>query len=577
MPGISRLNPVTSTKAVANTSRGTGLAADQNPIYDAMGNFAGYESSTESAPPKANAAKKGSTTKTFTGLIETLNKLEQEQVQKGLFEKANIYELEFLPKDLENSKVTLPGKLKSKTPMQNGQTASDQIDPDKQSMDTTVRTFGFQAGTPIVQIIDQIMRNSSYITDQAIVAVDEEEQTNTEQKPLGQLAWYKINMEATPIGIDNKRKDSVYKIKFVITTYGINRMVSEYFPEGRYRGSHKSYNYWFTGQNTQVLNFEQDFNSLWAVALTNPNLVQKFKQQTNNREMYSTVYQAASEQSSQGAQGRTNEAGASGADYLYSPTDQANIKLKLVGDPAWLQQGEISSGVSASTFTFKPFNNDGTINFDASEIAFDINWNRPVDYDLNGTGLMNTTAGNYNKSATSAGQPTESARYKAVTCKSTFRQGKFEQELVGSLLMVPVATTSKATSETTRQGATNNLLNANSGTRVANQQIDNPAYGDQEGDYEQYPGQDSPTLGDQEGDYDQYAIPNPEPVDPSLEATDGYNQQLVENAVAEEALIGEVGTATTVGTETPKIGRVTLDTITNEDPQLMSKIGRAHV
>ena len=233
MPGISRLNPVTSTKAVANTSRGTGLAADQNPIYDAMGNFAGYESSTESAPPKANAAKKGSTTKTFTGLIETLNKLEQEQVQKGLFEKANIYELEFLPKDLENSKVTLPGKLKSKTPMQNGQTASDQIDPDKQSMDTTVRTFGFQAGTPIVQIIDQIMRNSSYITDQAIVAVDEEEQTNTEQKSLGQLAWYKINMEATPIGIDNKRKDSVYKIKFVITTYGINRMVSEYFPEGR--------------------------------------------------------------------------------------------------------------------------------------------------------------------------------------------------------------------------------------------------------------------------------------------------------------------------------------------------------
>ena len=280
MPGISRLNPVTSTKAVANTSRGTGLAADQNPIYDAMGNFAGYESSTESAPPKANAAKKGSTTKTFTGLIETLNKLEQEQVQKGLFEKANIYELEFLPKDLENSKVTLPGKLKSKTPMQNGQTASDQIDPDKQSMDTTVRTFGFQAGTPIVQIIDQIMRNSSYITDQATVAVDEEEQTNTEQKPLGQLAWYKINMEATPIGIDNKRKDNVYKIKFVITTYGINRMVSEYFPEGRYRGSHKSYNYWFTGQNTQVLSWDLQYNIFLPVHINHILNIQQRKLQS---------------------------------------------------------------------------------------------------------------------------------------------------------------------------------------------------------------------------------------------------------------------------------------------------------
>ena len=252
------------------------------------------------------------------------------------------------------------------------------------------------------------------------------------------VTWFKINVSVTPIGTepDPKRQDFAYRVKYLITPYAISDMLSQYFPRGNFRGLHKTYSYFFTGENTQVIHFEQQFNKLYVQTITNPNINLSTMLAATQREIVPRVVQGASEQSSQGAQGRTNEAGASGADYLYSPTDQANIKLKLVGDPAWLQQGEISSGVSASTFTFKPFNNDGTINFDASEIAFDINWNRPVDYDLNGTGLMNTTAGNYNKSATSAGQPTESARYKAVTCKSTFRQGKFEQELVGYKLTI---------------------------------------------------------------------------------------------------------------------------------------------
>lgn len=393
---------------------------------------------TASPPPKADAAPKTSKVNTFVGLMEALNKFEQGLVP-NTFEVANEYSIEFAPETLANSKVLRPGKSKKTTPMQQGTTASAQKDPETQSTNYTARNWSIAAGTPIVQLIDLVMRNSSYITDQAVVKINETTQKTETQVPIGGMTWYKINVETSPIKYDNKRKDYAYKIKFVISTYAINSMLSDYFPEGRFRGVHKSYNFWFTGQNTQVLNFEQEFNKLYKQTISDPNIAIAAQQATNNREIVPRMYQAASEQSSQGAENKTNEISANAADYLYSPADQGNVRLKIIGDPAWLQQGEVSTGVSARTFSFAPFNTDGTINFDAGEIVFDISWNRAVDYNMS-TGLMDTGANNYNgdRSAGKAGDAKENITYRAVKCRSSFRQGKFEQELEGKLFLVPV-------------------------------------------------------------------------------------------------------------------------------------------
>ena len=53
---------------------------------------------------------------------------------------------------------------------------------------------------------------------------------------------------------------------------------------------------------------------------------------------------------------------------------------------------------------------------------------------------MDTGATNYNanRSAGKAGDAKENITYRAVKCRSTFRQGKFEQELEGKLFLVPV-------------------------------------------------------------------------------------------------------------------------------------------
>lgn len=512
---------------------GSSFAAEFGGV-DAMGNYTGASagSAPEDPPPKASAATRGTATKTFVGLIAALNKQEQDLVQKKVFDVANVYSLEFAPKSLGDAIVTKPGTPnKNKTPMQSGTTGSDKVDPERQAMVTTVRTFGFAAGTPIVQIIDQIMRNSEYIGKQATVTIDEEKQQTEEQVPTTppasnsstngdtgqQLAWYKINVSATPIGDkpDPKRNDFAYNIKYVVSAYGINRMVSEYFPEGRYRGSHKSYNYWFTGMNTQVLNFEQEFNSLYTQVLTNPNLVRKYKQMINNREIVPTVYQSASEQSRQSAEGLTNEIAANAADYLYNPADQGKIRLKIIGDPAWLQQGELVTGLSTRTFSFSPFNDDGTINFDAQEIAFDINWNRPADYNLN-TGLMEVGKKNRQTNTGASAEATESARYRAVTCKSTFRQGRFEQELEGRLLMVPVAAAKpNTTSDTARTSNPASEEGYPEDTARSPDVERSGQLGDATNYFEGYPGQNEAVVDSDQIDYEQYSNPTPLPAQSS--------------------------------------------------------------
>lgn len=378
---------------------------------------------TTQAPPKANAAP--SVNKNIaTGLMEELNKQEATLVKDGIWDVANKYSIEFAPPQLGDARVTKPGKPnKARVPMQQSKNPSDQVNPDTNSADYDVRTFSFAAGTPIVVILDEILKNSTYITDQAAYMVDEITQETKPQTPLGDLVWYKISVQATPLEPFDKRRNAFAQdIKYVISAYPINSMQSEYFPTTKLRGRHKSYKYWFTGQNTQVLKFQQSFNSAYLTTFTNPDALAKNKI-INNRNTPPREYQAAvSGSSSLGADGLTNSIGASAADYLYNRADIASCELNIVGDPAWLQQGEIATGVSSLNFNFNPFNPDGGINYDSQEIVFDLQWNPGVDYDLTGTGLANP-----NKSST----PKAVYTYKAAEVVSRFSKGKFEQDIHG--------------------------------------------------------------------------------------------------------------------------------------------------
>jgi hypothetical protein len=391
-----------------------------------------------SAPPKANAAP--SVKKNIAvGLMEFLNKTEADLVKEGVFSVANRYSVEFAPAALGDARVTKGGKPnKAKVPMQQAKNPADKVNPDSNSVDYDVRTFGITAGQPIITVLDEILKNSTYIADQAAYIVDEPTQETKPQKPLGNLMWYKISVETTPIAFDEKRGDDAYNIKYVISAYPINSMQSEYFPESKIRGRHKSYKYWFTGQNTSVLRFEQKFNSLYKNTFNNPKILTDSNIK-NNRNTPGREYQAAvAGSNSQGAEGLTNSIGASAADYLYSPTPIARCELTIVGDPAWLQQGEAATGISSLNYNFNPFNADGSINFDAQQIIFDLQWNPGVDYDLTGTGLANPNV---------SGAPQAIYTYVATEVTSKFSKGRFEQEIKGTQVdvLIPDAAAKTAT------------------------------------------------------------------------------------------------------------------------------------
>jgi hypothetical protein len=76
---------------------------------------------------------------------------------------------------------------------------------------------------------------------------------------------------------------------------------------------------------------------------------------------------------------------------LYAYQDPGGTKLKIIGDPAWIQQGSLAGGVTSADLSPQPFLPDGTINFDNSQVLFEIAWQRPEDYDLS-TGLANPYA-----------------------------------------------------------------------------------------------------------------------------------------------------------------------------------------
>jgi hypothetical protein len=428
------------------------------------------------APPTADAAPKIKNVTVFVGLCDALNQFQQNLVKEGTYEIADEYVIEFAPDTLKQATVALKGTTDLKSvPTQQAQTAKAQLDPATNSVDNTARIIAAAPGMPIVKFIDQVMRSSSYITDQANVTIDPVSgiATPNEGEGAAQIAWYRITLKTEQIGTEKDKKRNVYPMRmtYIINTYAINQMQSQYFPEAKPRGSHKSYEYWFTGRNTQVMGFEQEYKNTYFSILANSTDGKlsggqsEYAGLTNERPVESKSdvpksFSASTNQSDQGASNKANLIGASAADFLYGSTAPAEITLKIMGDPAWMQQGELSNQLTAENMSFSPFNPDGTINFEASEIKFDISWNRPADYDYQ-TGLVDVTAQNRDPNGTlSVLQPQARLTYVARHVKSTFSGGMFTQELQANWyanLFQEVSAKNLKTAENQRASLTNLL------------------------------------------------------------------------------------------------------------------------
>jgi hypothetical protein len=412
-----------------------------------------------SAPAKASAAPVAGKENIFTGLCEALNTYQKGLVKLDKREIPDQYVIEFTPPSIGAATVKRPGGQDITTaPMQTPNSAT-KLDSATQSLNKDARTWSIKAGTQIIKVIDDVMRNSSYITEQQNVEITtvtdpvtgiQTQKTNA-KAGTGNMQWYKISVAASPLGYDKIIRDYAYKMTFIITPYAIAQMTSQYFPDSRYRGVHKSYQYWFTGNNTQILHYEQNYNNAYRLLLTGIGADKQKSITTNFRDQNRYIFMATSENQAGGAKNYANEPGDNAASFLYDPLSLSQVKLRIVGDPGWMQQGECGLGVKASTFSFRPFTADGSINFDSQAVMFDVSFNQPTDYNFN-TGVMDVNAHN-----TSNGYPQEHYTFTASTCKSTFSKGRFEQEIVGKLLLEKNTSTAAQGRPTTSTASATNV------------------------------------------------------------------------------------------------------------------------
>jgi hypothetical protein len=447
-------------------------------------------------------------------------------VNKGVYTYPDTYTIEFTDPALAQASIQVKNPEKTATASAPPTTAAQQANPATNSTDFKTRNISVVAGNQILQLIDTVMKNSTYITDQAVVK--RSEQGGGKQEPNGKpgnnIASYKINMSAIPKSdkYDPKRNDYAYDIKYTISPYKIVNLASDYFPLPKYNGVHKQYNYWFTGENTQVLSYEQTYNALYYAVLSGSQ-----SQQVGAiiQDTMKTNYQPRSGESSQGAKNGVNEIGANFADYLYSPGDLANATVQIIGDPAWLQQGDIDP-VSKGNFKSGPFMPDGTINYESQQILFEILINTPADYNLE-TGIVDPNArSTIFNSSRRPGDTKQSYIYIANDCVSEFNKGSFKQVIKGTLLSYLPDQTLKQQQQNGRpvgaaaiSGAAGNRIGANG--RITN----NPGATDNNGEWDTSSGvgvlkADLPSDDTEESEPISVPGPQPQP-DPEDPESDG--------------------------------------------------------
>lgn len=400
------------------------------------------------------------------GLVDALNKFEVNRARSAK-QIPNEYNIVFMPGfNLELATVVPPG-LKDKGTRPMAGAGPQTKNPDRGSVDNNRRNFAIAAGTQITQVLDLLIQRSSYVQNQQIVQFDPVSNVKRSNSDLAQGAknssgnekrptvWYKIRAVTEPLEYDPNRNDFAYRITYEIMPYQINDPRSAYFPKVPNLGAHKKYSYWFTGANGgtsvddqgnptpngAILDLEQDFNYLYYVVMSGlpPRVT------SSGRELIKFYSKSNSDQPTQGGlAGKVYEPASNLASVLYSPADQSMLKMRIVGDPDYLQQSEIFYNLRNLTTdqSNQAFLPDGSINYDSREVLLEVSFETPSDYDFD-TGVLSRQTFGSDTLGTQRKNKSNNFNYRVNQIKSTFSKGSFTQDIDASLMIYDIPPTSQ--------------------------------------------------------------------------------------------------------------------------------------
>jgi len=373
------------------------------------------------------------------GLLTSLNEQQVLQAKEsGEGSIANVYKLEFLgtsKKEIgDASIVSLADLDKSKWPMSmvsNTKQVNESVSV-KSVPDSNKRSITFSTGISVMQAVGSIISQSSYLEDalNAILISDAQpnndgtgENENPNPNPLT-IKWYNLGTRVKVLGFDTVVKDFAYEITYVIQPYETPFITSPYASKtSKYYGPHKRYEYYFTGQNSEIINYEQKLDNAYFTVALNPS---GSSASTGGGQDVPSLPGKRQNEDRTGKLDVGKEAQNSYLTSLFDPGSYANAKVSILGDPDFLMQDSPSS----INNVYRQFYGTGfTINPNGGQVFIEIDFKEAQDYD-NESGLMTINESilfwKYPKEVSAQ---VKGISYQVVMVESSFSKGKFTQDL----------------------------------------------------------------------------------------------------------------------------------------------------
>jgi len=287
---------------------------------------------------------------------------------------------------------------------------------DQVTISRDFRTFQFKQGTRIEDIIEEIVLISEYAQTAA---------TQLQSVPAGggMIPWFRIHAQTFLVPDEEIRRRTGQNPKiyvYAVVPYQVHSSTFQQASqpsvgiEQRKAAAAKRYDFIYTGQNDDIIDFEINFNNAFYTAMSsNMNGAGTTRLATRDSVTVDTAprFQPAAGNEGVGSVNSdrsvtevanataTGNSGGSDADtpairvarmfheaIVNNDTDMVTMELTIIGDPYYLAdsgQGNYFSPPSG----FTGYTSDGTMDYQSSEVEVLVTFKTPIDYNT-GNGLM---------------------------------------------------------------------------------------------------------------------------------------------------------------------------------------------
>lgn len=343
----------------------------------------------------------GSTVKEALDMLFSKLTKEQEKLGEGVAKFKYAYNIApedsaklgsaSLISEADTDKYKWPGSGAKNTTNVNPSTETNQSNKPRNN----TRTITIESGTSIIQAIDQIISQSSFLRDALKVVYTTALEPDTDKKDIPtvnsdakkKIEWYNCTPDINNINWNNKTADWNYEIVYRLNIYETPVVDSAYTNPGiNFYGPVKKYDYWYTGQNTEILKYKQTLNNNFYLTYLSDTFVNPAAS-TGSPNIAGSLAPLVQGQRSnlpdQGKAGLGSETANSYLTSLFDPVSQATAEIEILGDPDLLCSTVPRRNTGEQVVYNKFYGIDGySVDPTSGQVVVNINFKEAIDYNL---------------------------------------------------------------------------------------------------------------------------------------------------------------------------------------------------